>query len=383
MLHKWMALVGQAVSLPLVLQVVSLPLALQAGQPAPQVDLRGQRLVFLGDSITDGFSYPLLIKQALEEAHLTPPVLICAGIGGDTAAGMAQRLERDVFVHKPTFVTLSAGINDVLHKVAPADYEKSAESIAAQLKARGIPLLILTTSILGPKCGDADKQLEAFNAALRSLAQRESYRLAEVNRLMNKARDEGLEALEEDHVHPNYQGHRVMARAVLDALGYADVPVPKDLKVTLMPGVVREWKIRAAPAKSKPLDEMAAAALKPDAAWIPYSLPEKEPVAVWWLNQERQRGLAVSLERALGKAETYWGMAEVEAERARPAFVNTGAGLKAVWLNGKRIYQADAQWKGWHPGRERLPVELAAGKNTLLIETGKEFFLSITETNDW
>jgi hypothetical protein len=254
------------------------------------------------------------------------------------------------------------------------------ENIAAQLKARSIPLLILTTSILGPKCGDADKRLEAFNAALRSLAQRESYRLAEVNRLMNKARDEGLEALEEDHVHPNYQGHRLMARAVLDALGYADVAVPKDLKVALMPGVVREWRIRPAPPKSKPLDEAAVAGLKPDATWVAYSLPEKEPHAVWWLEQERQRGVAVALEKVAGKAEVYWGVAEVEVNWTPSwVFVDTGAALRTVWLNGKRIYEAGAEWKGWHPGRERISVRLAYGKNSLAIETGNQFFLSITD----
>ena len=364
------------------LALAIMPRALAAEGPA-RLDLRGQRLVFLGDSITDGFSYPLLVKQALDEAGIAAPVMICAGIGGDTAAGMEKRLERDVFVHQPTLVTLSAGINDVLHKVAPADYEKSAGSIASQLKAKSIPLLVLTTSVLGPKCGDADKRLGDFNAALRNLARRENCSLAEVNQLMSKGRDEGAEVLEEDHVHPNYQGHRIMARAVLDALGYANVPVPVELKVTLMPGVVREWRIRAAPAKSKPLDEAAVAALKPDATWVPYSLPEKEPLAVWWLDQERRRGLAITLEKSAGKAETYWGVAEVQSEKARTAFINTGAQLRAVWLNGKRIYQAEEPWKGWHPGRERIPVELAAGKNALLIETGNQFFLSVTETNNW
>jgi hypothetical protein len=119
-------------------------------------DLRGQRVFCMGDSITDGFSYPLLVKQALEEARVPAPTLICAGIGGDTAAGMEKRLERDVFAHKPTLVTLNAGINDVLRKVKPAEYEASVTHIAAEMKARGIPLLLLTTSVLGAKQAEAD-----------------------------------------------------------------------------------------------------------------------------------------------------------------------------------------------------------------------------------
>lgn len=348
-----------------------------------RLELRGQRVVFLGDSITDGFSYPLLVRQALEAAGRAPPVMVCAGIGGDTAAGMEKRLDRDVFVHQPTLVSLSAGVNDVLRKVSPAEYGESVRNIAAQLKARDVPLLVLTTSVLGPKAGDADRRLDEFNAALRALAKGESYRLADVNELMKRAREGGEDPLEEDHVHPNYAGHRVMARAVLDALGYADVPVPARMSVGLMPGVVRAWRLCAAPPKARPLDDAAAAVLKPDGAWITYALPETEPLANWWLDQERQRGVAVSLEKTAGKAQVHYGVAEVEAAGARRAFVNTGAHLRAAWLNGKSIYRATDEWKGWHPGRERIPVELAAGKNTLVIETGNAFFLSITDHNDW
>src|SRR6266550_5310454 len=69
-----------------------------------------ERIVFLGDSITDGDTYPQLVRQALAEAGKNVPICINAGIGGDTAAGMLKRLDRDVFSRKPTLVTLSAGI---------------------------------------------------------------------------------------------------------------------------------------------------------------------------------------------------------------------------------------------------------------------------------
>ncbi|MCY3022452.1 MAG: SGNH/GDSL hydrolase family protein [Planctomycetota bacterium] len=342
-----------------------------------KLDLRGQRLVFLGDSITDGFSYPLLFKQALEEAGVPAPLIINAGIGGDTAAGMQKRLDRDVFPHKPTLVTLSAGINDVLRNVKPADYETSVTDIAAQLKARNVPLLVLTTSVLGARNAEADRKLAEFNGALRRLAQREGYRLADVNALMQAARAAGTEVMEEDHVHPNYQGHRVMARAVLDALGYADVPVPKELKVAPLPGIVREWKVRAVQGKKEPPAE------EPAADWTAYSLPEKEPIANWWQDQERRRGLAMSLDRVLGKADRYRATAEFSTDKAKAACVNTGGLLQRVWLNGTLIYKATDEWRGWHPGRERIQADLVAGKNVITIETGPQFFLSITETNDW
>ena len=75
-----------------------------------------ERIVFLGDSITDGHTLPLLVRQA------AGATCINAGVAGDTAAGMMKRLDRDVLPRRPGRVALSVGINDVLRNVAPTDY---------------------------------------------------------------------------------------------------------------------------------------------------------------------------------------------------------------------------------------------------------------------
>src|SRR5687768_1190336 len=62
------------------------------------------RVVLLGDSITDGLTYQLLLEQALIEAGFQNPVLLNAGVGGDTAKGMSERVERDVLARNPTTV---------------------------------------------------------------------------------------------------------------------------------------------------------------------------------------------------------------------------------------------------------------------------------------
>jgi acyl-CoA thioesterase-1 len=366
-----------------VLYALIFPRELCAAAPA-KLELRGQRIVFLGDSITDGNSYPLMIKQALSEAKIELPVLINAGIGGDTAAGMLKRLERDVFVHKPTLVTLSAGINDVMHKVSPADYETSVTAIAEQLKAKNIPLLILTTSVIAPKHGDADKRLEAFNTTLRALAAKHELRLADVNTLMNTTRSAGgEEILEEDGIHPNYAGQRLLARAVLDALSYADVALPKTFSPEMMPGVVRKWQVRKMPEKTPELDAATVASLSPDDSWATIRLPEKDALPHWWQDQERQRGFVMSLEKTLGKAPVYHAVATMGVPKAGKVFVNTGANVRAVWVNGTRIYKFEGAYTGWHAGRDRIPVTLNAGTNTIVLETGPQFFLSITEDNTW
>ena len=121
--------------------------------------------------------------------------------------------------------------------------------------------------------------------------------------------------------------------------------------------------------------------------WTQYPLPEERPVEQWWLDQERQRGFAVSVDKALGKAKGYLAFASVagpaEGGPPKKAFLNPGADVRAVWLNGRRVYTRGEVYTGWHVGHERLPVELQPGRNTLLLETGAQFFLSVTDDNDW
>src|SRR5579884_287728 len=87
---------------------------LGGGQPAREKIAPSifARTAFLGDSITDGNTYPCLVCDALNDAGIGKMTVINAGIGGDTVHGMRLRLERDVLVFRPTLVTLSAGAND-------------------------------------------------------------------------------------------------------------------------------------------------------------------------------------------------------------------------------------------------------------------------------
>src|SRR4051794_22126150 len=96
------------------------------------------KIVFLGDSITHNDTYPRLVAQALKDAGQDPPVCINSGINGDTAAGMLKRFDRDVLAHKPTLMTLSAGINDSRLNVADEDYEKTITAIVDRAEKNDI-----------------------------------------------------------------------------------------------------------------------------------------------------------------------------------------------------------------------------------------------------
>src|SRR5262249_49669154 len=71
------------------------------------------RIVFLGDSITQQYQYStyieLYLTTRMPKGNFT---FFNAGIGGDTAGGGAGRFQSHVLVEKPTAVTINFGMND-------------------------------------------------------------------------------------------------------------------------------------------------------------------------------------------------------------------------------------------------------------------------------
>src|SRR3954464_14887772 len=73
----------------------------------------GDRVVFVGNSITDGGHYHSYI-WLYYMTHFPDRRITClnAGIGGDVAAQINDRFEDDVLSKKPTVLTLTWGMND-------------------------------------------------------------------------------------------------------------------------------------------------------------------------------------------------------------------------------------------------------------------------------
>jgi len=231
--------------------------------------------------------------------------------------------------------------------------------------------------------GDKDRKKKPYNEALLPVVAKFGCPTAEPRAAMWKAWQAGIWLWEPDQIHLNMDGNRVVARTVLDAFGYRDVLLPAAMKIEVLPGLVTPWKVKAAPKDAAPLDEKTVLQVKPDDSWKTVSLPETEPQAEWWPDQVRQEGYCMSLQKWLGEASRYLGVATVHADKARTACLNTGGHLSTVWLNGKRVFKFTGEWNGYHIGTERIPVELQEGDNTLIIETGQQFALTITDKLLW
>lgn len=200
----------------------------------------GDTIGFLGDSITAAGKkkggYCNLVIEALkaEGINATP---IYKGISGHKSNQMLKRLDRDILQHKPNWMTLSCGVNDVWHGkngVKLEDYKKNITAIVDKAQAADVKVVILTsTMIKEDQSNDLNQKLAPYNAFLRELAKEKNCLLADLNADMQEAlknpppnRPEGKK-LTSDGVHMNPHGNIMMARGVAKALGFSDEQVAK------------------------------------------------------------------------------------------------------------------------------------------------------------
>ena len=107
------------------------------------------RIVFLGDSITEQYQYSTYVELYLTtrfpKGNMT---FLNAGISGDTANGGAGRFKAQVLDEKPTAVTINFGMNDGGYgKFNPASNKVFVERTEAMLKAAkdaGVRVLLLS-----------------------------------------------------------------------------------------------------------------------------------------------------------------------------------------------------------------------------------------------
>jgi len=358
------------------------------------------RIVCFGDSMTDGDTYPQIIMQAFHEAGGPVPTCICSGVGGETLQLMDARFDKTVAVFKPNMVTVLEGTNDAGQNTSAEAYEKSLRSIVAKIKAIGAQVMLLTPSECQARSGktEAEKDasfakthahLDSYEAVVRKVAADESCLLAENRKLFTVGLKEGKTLFVEDNMHPNYLGQSLIARSILDALGRRDVALPKSFDPKIVPGLVGKWMLRLSPLdKGQPvrLDADSISKLNPDSTWTSCELPQKTPLAdspEIWLEQMRRNGAVMKSETLIGKGPMGQGVAKVVSGDGGPAFIQTGMGIATVWLNGVKVHDQMKVWAGAHPGKDRIPVTLLKGTNTIVIEFKDNFFLAVTPNLIW
>ena len=205
----------------------------------------GDTVVFLGDSITAARTYGKFIENYTLLRYPSRKVrFINAGFGGDTAEGALKRLERDVFAHKATVLTVAFGMNDIGWGVYADEEHKrkyldAVRGIVSACRERGVRVYLCSAAVTG---ADPSKSEESFlqkmcdegMALSKSLggeaidvqrSMRETQKrvwawnekLKEANKIKDETKLDSLHAA--DGVHLNDLGQLAMAFAILKGLG--------------------------------------------------------------------------------------------------------------------------------------------------------------------
>jgi lysophospholipase L1-like esterase len=192
----------------------------------------GETVAFLGDSITgQGTATPGGYVRLVESGLATNGVAITvipAGASGHKSTEMLARLEKDVLSKKPTWMTLSCGVNDVMHNergVPLEDYKRNITEILDRCQQAGIKVMVLTaTQIYLPVTNEWNTKLVGYNDFLRETAKARNLPLADLNAAM-AAEQAAFEkagtkrSLTFDGVHMSIYGNLMMAKGVLAAFG--------------------------------------------------------------------------------------------------------------------------------------------------------------------
>src|SRR5688500_823845 len=184
----------------------------------PATDRR-RNVLFVGTSLTAGYgvgedvAFPAVIQQKIDSAGL-PFRVVNAGISGETSAGGLRRI--DWSLQQPLDVlVLELGANDGLRGIDPAEMRRNLDAILKRTRDRyPTAAIVLTGMEAPPNLGDV--YTSQFRSAFADLA-REHGALLVPFLLEGVAAQPGFNI--EDGIHPNLQGHRIIADNVWRVLG--------------------------------------------------------------------------------------------------------------------------------------------------------------------
>jgi lysophospholipase L1-like esterase len=178
-----------------------------------------QRVVFMGDSITDSWDDP---KYG---GFFSGKPYINRGISGQTTPQMLIRFRPDVLALKPKVVVILAGTNDLAGNTGPMTLEmieNNLQSMAELATANGIRVVlasVLPVSDYETRDGKPliqtvrrpPARILALNTWLRAFAKTKGHVYLDYHTAMADYQGFLKNELSDDGLHPNAQGYAVMA----------------------------------------------------------------------------------------------------------------------------------------------------------------------------
>jgi lysophospholipase L1-like esterase len=208
--------------------------------------LHGQRLLCIGDSVTDcgrarpvgeaphdrlGTGWVNQVHCLLQATHPERRIRVQnTGWSGNTVRDLAARWQTDVLDLKPDWLAVMIGINDVWRQfdrphhgdgVPPEIYEQTLESLVAQTPGLS-GLVLMTPFFIEPLKADPMRaRMDEYGAIVKAVAARHGARCVDVQAAFDRfLAHNHSSVIAWDRVHPTPGGHMIIARAFLDVVGY-------------------------------------------------------------------------------------------------------------------------------------------------------------------
>lgn len=207
----------------------------------------GSRLLFIGDSVTDcdrarpvgagshaalGHGYVAVVDSALAAGDVSPAIRISnMGISGNTIRDLSSRWDTDVLALRPDWLSVMIGINDVWRQfdgvdasaaVMPDEFERVYDRLISRTLPRLKGLVILSPYyVQAARTDPLRSRMDEYGAIAKRVAGRHGAIFVDVQAALDKAlASTDYAAIAGDRVHPTPLGHRLLAGALLGAIGF-------------------------------------------------------------------------------------------------------------------------------------------------------------------
>lgn len=209
-------------------------------QAVADTPLAGKTVVVLGDSITKGIRtgvaaeeiFGSRLQKTLKEEGFDV-VVNNQGIGGERTDQAFKRLKSDVLSQRPAVVVVMYGTNDSYidigssePRITADEFEVNLREIVRQLEGQGTRVVLMTAPRWGDKATpngageNPNSQLEKYLDRTRLVAETSKLPLVDHYKIWSDARSQGqnISLWMTDECHPNPEGHRQLADAILPIL---------------------------------------------------------------------------------------------------------------------------------------------------------------------
>jgi lysophospholipase L1-like esterase len=219
---------------------------------------KGDKVVFLGDSITEQYQYSSYIELYLTtrfpDWNMT---FLNAGISGDTANGGAARFKSHIVEEKPTVVTINFGMNDggygAFDKNRNDQYVKNTIAMLEMAKKEKIRVGLISPNAVDPRIQERFKlYLETqkqFYAPLKEIAAKNDAafidQYASTRTVLEKLAETGAKDVKPlyDGFHTASPGGLMMAYSILTGMKAPTLVSDVMIKVNSKESDTRDCKI--------------------------------------------------------------------------------------------------------------------------------------------